>query len=84
MEKAVLSLGFARGSLRLRLVQTCKFHTSLIKVKKYRLLDHGYQKTFLGQLRKEGTSAKDAKVEGIPYNKLSIGVPKETWREERR
>lgn len=94
MEKAVLRLGNLKAHLHLRLVQTCKYHSSLIKVKKYRLLENGRitvnSKTFttqvFGQLRKEASPAKPAEAPpaGTPYSKLSIGVPKEQWKDEKR
>ncbi len=35
-------------------------------------------------LRRLGAEKSDAPVKGIPYNKLTIGVPKESWTNERR
>ncbi|XP_054722453.1 NAD(P) transhydrogenase, mitochondrial-like [Uloborus diversus] len=34
--------------------------------------------------KKAEHSSKDATVQGIPYSKLSVGVPKESWKNERR
>lgn len=59
---------------------------------------NGQQRTVstqvLRQLRKQATEAanKDVKltsektesIPGIPYSKITIGVPKETWQNERR
>lgn len=92
MEKAVLHLGAFRAHFHLRLVQTCKYHSNPIKVKKYRLLEHEKAvfdiKNFSThkQLRKEASQVKTANdaPSGIPYSKLSIGVPKEVWKNERR
>lgn len=94
MEKAVLRLGNFKAHLHLRLVQTCKYHSSLIKVKKYRLLENGrnevnyksFHTQVFRQLRKEASQAKPAEAPpaGTPYSKLSIGVPKESWKNERR
>ncbi|XP_050309949.1 NAD(P) transhydrogenase, mitochondrial-like [Anthonomus grandis grandis] len=36
------------------------------------------------QFSKSQPARKDAEVKGIPYNKLSIGVPKEIWKNEKR
>lgn len=94
MEKAVLRLGTFRTHFHLRLVQTCKYHSNLIKVKKYRLLENGkavvdsknISTQVFKQLRKEASQEKatDVAPAGIPYSKLSIGVPKETWKDEKR
>lgn len=94
MEKAVLRLGTFKANYYLRFVQICKYHNSLIKVKKYRLLGNenaivnykNFTTHVFGQLRKEASEVKAADVApaGIHYSKLSIGVPKEIWKNEKR
>lgn len=94
MEKAVLRLGNFRAQFHTRFIQTYRHHSSLIKVKKYCLLENGriifnsksFSTQVFGQLRKEASQAKAAEVApaGIPYSKLTIGVPKEIWKNERR
>ena len=44
------------------------------------------QTTRLFQKQQEAAkpAKKDAPVPGIPYNKLTIGVPKEIWKNEKR
>lgn len=99
MEKAVLRLGNIKAHLHLKLIQTCNYHSNLIKVKKYRLLENEkvvfdskyFTTQVFRQLRKEASQAKTAadaapppSPAGIPYSKLSIGVPKEVWKNEKR
>lgn len=42
-----------------------------------------FRRTFQTGLRRLGAE-KSADIKGIPYNKLSIGIPKESWPKERR
>lgn len=94
MEKTILRLGNFRANFHLRFIQTCNHHTSLIKIKRYRILENGkiivdcknFSTQVFGQLRKEASQAKPTEVTpaGINYSKLSIGVPKEIWKDERR
>jgi hypothetical protein len=52
------------------------------------LLQHRLLRGYSGQLlqkQREVAPKADVKpVPGIPYNKLSVGVPKEVWKNERR
>lgn len=45
----------------------------------------GLHKSFRLRCQKKSSDASGkADVQGIPYSKLSVGVPKESWKNERR
>lgn len=66
-------------SVRPRSLQKCSFHH--LKCKKHNL----QPKTIILRWRSSEASKQPSKpIEGIPYNKLTIGVPKESWKNEKR
>lgn len=83
-----------------KLVQSSKFHNDSIPCRKYRYFNTNdvrlavsrkNGKSFSTQVARQEKEVKETPqkeatqtVPGIPYNKLSIGVPKEIWRNEKR
>lgn len=71
----------ARGILR---VCVNNQHTLELKLKKFAVLENVAKRPFsrTHQCRKDAKT--DAEVKGTPYSKLTIGVPKEIWQNEKR
>ncbi|XP_044268563.1 NAD(P) transhydrogenase, mitochondrial-like [Tribolium madens] len=76
MARGILRVYYTRRNLLSnvdkQIVRTSNFHNQCPK----------YRKCFLE--RRFSSQAKNETVEGIPYEKLSIGVPKELWQNEKR
>ncbi|KAJ8966257.1 hypothetical protein NQ314_003672 [Rhamnusium bicolor] len=84
----------ARGILRLQLSrrQICDIRYSLTKRQQYSarpkkyttVLENAGTRNFCtsNQLRKDAQAPSD--IKGIPYKNLTVGVPKEIWKNERR
>lgn len=84
----------ARGILRLHLTRrqisdfkysfTTRNYSSTLKPRKYAVLENAGNRNFStsSHLRKDTKSTSE--VQGIPYQNLKIGVPKEIWKNERR
>lgn len=84
----------ARGILRLHLTRkqfcdnkysfTTRHYSSTSRPRKYTVLEKAGNKNFStsSHLRKDAKTTSE--VQGIPYQNLTIGVPKEIWKNERR
>lgn len=62
---------------------TLKFKTIYVNTQKRWLSTNGSRRLLQKETPKE-TTKKESTVQGIPYSNLTIGVPKETWQNERR
>lgn len=83
----------ARGILRLHLTRqisdfkysfTTRSYSSTLRPKKYTVFENGGNRNFSisSHLRKDTKSTSE--VQGTPYQNLTIGIPKEIWKNERR
>lgn len=54
------------------------------QLRKQALLDRIWSRSFSKSWPHCKEAAKDAEIQGIPYSKLTIGVPKEIWQNEKR
>jgi len=54
------------------------------QLKKSALLDRIWSRSISKSWPHYKEATKEAEVKGIPYSKLTIGVPKEIWQNEKR
>lgn len=54
------------------------------QLKKPALIDRLWFRSFSKSRPHCKEATKEAEVKGIPYSKLTIGVPKEIWQNEKR
>ncbi|XP_018572715.1 NAD(P) transhydrogenase, mitochondrial [Anoplophora glabripennis] len=85
MARGVLSLHLTRKQIcDIKYSFTTRHYSSTSRPRKYTVLEKVESKNFStsNHLRKDAKATSE--VQGIPYKNLSIGVPKEIWKNERR